>query len=340
MIPMLGDRKNAETWLRLADGRMSWDALRARAAILEGIRSYFREAGFLEVDPPIACPCPNIDPNIYPVRIEDSAGKATRFYLHTSPELSMKKLLAAGSGNLFYLGKVFRDREGSPLHSPEFTMLEWYRLGPVDGVMADVETLIRKLAASVRGRETVSRGGREIPLDGPWHRRELSAAFRELLGAEMTDAEGLRAGLSRRGSRPGAEESWEDLFFRACLEAIEPDAAGRGTCFLTGFPAALGAMARRRADDPGTAERFEGYVDGVELVNGYEELTDPAEQEARLSELAERHFRASGERLPVDPGFLEALRRGLPPCSGAALGVDRLVMLLLCADDIADVMYR
>ncbi len=333
-------RASSETWRRLADGRLPWVGLRARAGILEGIRRFFRDRGFLEVDPPIASPFPNIDPNIFPVRIEDAAGNGARFYLHTSPELAMKKLLAAGSGDIFFLGKVFRDREGSPLHSPEFTMLEWYRLGPVERVMADVEELVRELALRTVGRAALSRGGREIPLDRPWERRELSDAFRELLGAEMTDAEGLRAGLSRLGARPGPGESWEDLFFRACIEAIEPDAARRGACFVTGFPAALAAMARRRESDRAVAERFEGYLGGVELVNGYGELTDPEEQEARLSALAERHFRATGERLPVDPGFIDALRHGLPPCSGAALGVDRLVMLLLGNDDIADGMYR
>jgi len=335
-----GEGREAETWRRLADGRLSWDGLRSRARILDEIRLFFKTMGFLEVDPPIASPYPNIDPNIYPVRIEDAAGKTARFFLHTSPELAMKTLLAAGSGDIFYLGKVFRDREGSPLHAPEFTMLEWYRLGPVEWVMNDVEELVRKLALKVGGRPVLARGGKEIPLDRPWHRREMSDAFRELLGAEMTDGEGLRAALSRRGSRPGAGESWEDLFHRACLEAIEPDAAGRGACFVTGFPAALAAMARRRESDRAVAERFEGYLGGVELVNGYGELTDPEEQEARLSALAERHFRATGERLPVDPGFIDALRHGLPPCSGAALGVDRLVMLLLGNDDIADGMYR
>ncbi len=340
MVPMREGRNDGETWRRLAGGRLSWKGLRARAAILDDIRSFFRNSGFLEVDPPIASPFPNIDPNIFPVRIEDASGKATRFYLHTSPEPAMKKLLAAGSGNIFYLGKVFRDREGSPLHSPEFTLLEWYRLGPAEGVMNDVEKLVRKLAATVNGRESLSRRGKEIPLDRPWARREMSASFHELLGAGMTDAEGLRAGLSRLGSRPGPDEAWEDLFFRACLEAIEPEAAERGACFLTGFPAALGAMARRREADPAIAERFEGYLGGVELVNGYEELTDPEEQEARLAELAERHRRGAGEILPLDPGFFDALRHGLPPCSGAALGVDRLVMLLLGNDDIADGMYR
>ena len=335
-----GERKDAETWRRLADGRLSWGGLRARAGILEEIRLHFRNMGFLEVDPPIASPYPNIDPNIYPVRIEDAAGKAGRFFLHTSPELAMKKLLAAGSGDIFYLGKVFRDREGSPLHSPEFTLLEWYRVGPVEDVMNDVEELVRKLASKVNGRQVLLRRGKEIPLDRPWVRREMSDAFRELLGTGMTDEEGLRAGLSRLGSRPGAGESWEDLFFRACIEVIEPDAAERGACFVTGFPAVLGAMARRRESNPAVAERFEGYIDGVELVNGYGELTDPVEQEARLTELAERHLRTAGELLPVDPGFLDALRHGLPPCSGAALGVDRLVMLLLGNDDIADGMYR
>jgi lysyl-tRNA synthetase class 2 len=220
-------------------------------------------------------------------------------------------------------------------------MLEWYRVGGgAETVMRDVEELVRTLAHSIAGGPGIRRGGRAIPLDRSWPRWELDDAFRELLGAGMTDETGLRESLTRRGERPGAGESWEDLFFRACLDAIEPALADRGACFLTGFPASLGAMARRRPGRPDVSERFEGFLAGVEIVNGYEELTDPAEQEARLLALVDRHRRSTGETLPVDPGFLDALRRGLPPCAGAALGVDRLIMLLLGKDDIADGMYR
>jgi len=338
---MPGCGADRETWRRLADGELPWASFRARSRILEGIRRFFRERGFLEVDPPAAQRFPNIDPNIFPVRIEGPAGDATTHYLHTSPELAMKKLLAAGSGDIFFLGKVYRDREGSPLHAPEFTMLEWYRVGAgAEEVMRDVEDLVLALALDVTGRGSLRRGGVEISLDAPWARRELDDAFRELLGAGMTDERGLREALARAGARPGPGETWEDLFFRACLDVVEPQVASRGACFLTGYPAALGAMARRRDRQAGVAERFEGFVAGVELVNGYEELTDHVEQEERLSGLVERHRRLTGRELPEDPGFLDALRRGLPPCSGAALGADRLVMLLLGNDDIADGMYR
>src|SRR5512140_1820566 len=334
-----GGRK--ETWRRLADGELSWEALRARARILGEIRSFFRDRGVLEVDPPIAQAHPNIDPNIFPVTIAGASGKAARFYLHTSPEPAMKKLLAAGSGDIFFLGKVFRDREGSPLHSPEFTMLEWYRVGGnANAVMRDVEELLRTLARAIPREGVVHGKVKEIPVDGPWPRWEIDDAFRELLGAGMAGEEELREALDRMGLRPGTDESWEDLFHRACLDVVEPALAERGACFLTGYPAVLGAMARRRPGRPERPERFEGFVDGIELVNGYEELTDPAEQEARLLALTDRHRRSTGETLPVDPGFLDALHRGLPPCAGAALGVDRLVMLLLGKNDIADGMYR
>jgi len=338
---MRPEDREQETWRRLADGELSWETLRTRARVLEGIRAFFRDRGFLEVDPPIAQAYPNIDPNIFPVKIADASGKAARFYLHTSPEPSMKKLLAAGSGDIFFLGKVFRDREGSPLHSPEFTMLEWYRVGgDADAVMRDVEELVRTLARTISGEAVVHGNGREIPVDGPWPRWELDDAFRELLGIGMAGEKELREALGHKGLRPGSDESWEDLFSRACLDVVEPALADRGACFLTGYPAPLAAMARRRPGRPEVSERFEGFVAGVELVNGYEELTDPAEQEKRLLALAERHRRSAGETLPVDPGFLDALRHGLPACAGAALGVDRLVMLLLRKDDIADGMYR
>ncbi|MHB1024637.1 MAG: EF-P lysine aminoacylase EpmA [Desulfobacteria bacterium] len=337
----MADGGRKDTWRRLADGELPWEALRARARVLDGIRAFFRDRGFLEVDPPIAQLYPNIDPNIFPVKIADASGTSVRFYLHTSPELAMKKLLAAGSGDIFFLGKVFRDREGSPLHSPEFTILEWYRVGgDADAVMRDVEELVRTLARTIAFDAVVRGNGREIPVDGPWPRWELDDAFRELLGVGMAGEKELREALGGKGLRPGADESWEDLFHRACLDVVEPALAERGACFLTGYPSALGAMARRRHGRPEVSERFEGFVAGVELVNGYEELTDPAEQEARLLALADRHRRSTGETLPVDPGFLDALRRGLPACAGAALGVDRLVILLLGKNDIADGMYR
>ncbi|HEY7586029.1 MAG TPA: EF-P lysine aminoacylase EpmA [Candidatus Deferrimicrobiaceae bacterium] len=336
-----GDARTERTWRRLAKGELSWETLRLRCRILEIIRSRFRARGFLEVDPPIAVPFPNIDPNVHPVKISDARGRPSNRFLHTSPELSMKQLIAAGSGNIFYLGKVFRDREGSPLHHPEFTMLEWYRVGePAEAVMEDVEAVTRELAKEIRGREEMLRSGAAVPLSGKWDRWELSDAFETLLGASMGDEESLRAALSLKGLRPGAAESWEDLFFRACLDVIEPAVMEKGAVFLTGFPSALAAMAKRRKGEEGICERFEGYLCGVELVNGYEELTDAGEQEERLLRLAARHERLTGVALPIDPDFLDALRMGLPPCSGAALGVDRLAMLLLGRDTIEDVAIR
>lgn len=310
-----------------------------RSRILESIRSFFRGRGFCEVDPPIAARYPNIDPNIFPIAIADPAGTRETRWLHTSPELSMKKLIAAGSGNIFFLGKVFRDREGSPLHSPEFTMLEWYRVGePAEAVMRDVEEGILSLAEAYTGHRTIRRGESVVELPDRWPRWEIEAAFRELLAAPLFDRDALFAALAGKGLRPAADESWEDLFHRACLEVIEPEAARRGALFLTGYPAALAAMAKRRPGSPLSAERFEGYLAGIELVNGYEELTDPDEQEERLREQAARHVEKTGQVLPIDPEFLAALRAGLPSCSGAALGVDRLVMLLTGAESIAEVI--
>ncbi|MGA6992823.1 MAG: EF-P lysine aminoacylase EpmA [Candidatus Deferrimicrobiaceae bacterium] len=329
------------TWGRLAKGELSWETLTRRSRVLESTRAFFRGRGFLEVDPPIAQPYPNIDPNVFPVSVSDAAGRVSGLYLHTSPELSMKKLLAAGAGNIFYLGKVFRDREGSPLHHPEFTMLEWYRVGePAGAVMEDAEDLLWNLVRQTTGTEEIRRAGQRISLPRRWMRWELSDAFAQLLDAPVGDAKALRTALSGKGIRPDPAETWEDLFFRAVLDVIEPSLADRGAVFLTGFPAALAGMARRREGSGDIAERFEGYVAGIEIVNGYEELTDPREQEERLRELVARHARQTGVQLPVDPDFLAALRAGLPPCSGAALGMDRLVMLLLGKETIADVSYR
>lgn len=336
------DSTTGSTWRRLAAGELSWEIFRRRSLILDLTRDFFRRKGFLEVDTPIAVSCPNIDPNVFPVVLSDASGTGSKRFLHTSPELSMKKLLAAGSGDIFHLGKVFRDREGSPLHHPEFTMLEWYRVGAqVEAVMEDVEALTREMAVAIHGREEIRRGGAAVSLAGKWARVELSDAFHDLLGAPMAgDEDALRSALVRKGMRPGGDETWEDLFFRAYIDVIEPSLADRGPVFLTGFPSSLAGMARRRKGDDGICERFEGYIRGVELVNGYEELTDPAEQEERLRRLAARHEHQTGNALPVDPDFMDAVRHGLPPCSGAALGFDRLVMLLLGKETIADVTIR
>jgi lysyl-tRNA synthetase class 2 len=206
--------------------------------------------------------------------------------------------------------------------------------------MEDVEALTRELAREVRGREEILWSGATVPLSGKWARWELTDAFAVLLGASMGDEGSLRAALLRKGLRPGAAEAWEDLFFRSCLDVIEPALKEKGPVFLTGFPSALAAMAKRREGSEGICERFEGYLCGVELVNGYEELSDPREQEERLRRLAARHERQTGIPLPVDPDFLDALRMGLPPCAGAALGVDRLAMLLLDKATIEDVAIR
>jgi lysyl-tRNA synthetase class 2 len=320
------------------------DALRrvlsARSALLSGIRRHFLERGFVEADPGALSAHPNLDPHVHPLALSarDASGKEETLFLHTSPELSLKKLLAAGAGNCFFLGKVYRDREGSPLHRVEFTLLEWYRLGEgAEAVMEDVEALVRTLAREIAGAEETSFGGVPLPLPPRWERAELSALFRERLGAEMLDEASLRSALEGRGRRPSAGERWEDLFHRALLDEIEPHLAALGAVFATGFPAATAAMARRRPVNPHLCDRFEGFLRGVEIVNGYEELTDPAEQEERLAAQSGALSREAGRPLPPDPAFLDALRSGLPPCSGAALGADRLLMLLLGAPSIEDV---
>lgn len=312
------------TWRRILGGTLHTDLLRRRADLLCLTRAFFRDRGFTEVDPPIFSTHPNLDPNILPVSatVRDAGGRSTNGWLHTSPELSMKKLLAAGSGNIFFLGKVFRDVEGSPLHRNEFALLEWYRVGePVDTVMRDVEDLVREAG---------------IPLPAPFPRRSLPDIFRDLLGADIHDEASVRAALTAKGLRPGDGDDREALFFRAMIDVVEPALATEPALFVDGYPAWLGAMAKLRDDDPRLCERFEGFIRGVELVNGYGELTDSEEQEDRLRLVAADHLAKTGQTLPIDQEFIDALRHGLPPCSGAALGFDRLAMLAFGVDDIAD----
>ncbi len=255
-------------------------------------------------------------------------------WLNTSPEFAMKKLLAGGSGPIFQLARVWRDEPWSETHAPEFTMLEWYSLGADMGaLMAEAFALLRAtLPPKVTCRGITTR------LDEPEF-LTVAEAFARYVGADVLGTEGDAGALAAQaGARLREGEAWEDLFFRLLLERIEPH-LGRGRAtFLTHWPAAQAALARRCPADPRVAERFELYVCGIELANAFVELTDGEEQRARfVADRARRHA-LYGADWEMDEEFLAAVAV-LPPCSGIALGFDRLVMLATGAPRIADVLW-
>jgi lysyl-tRNA synthetase class 2 len=256
-------------------------------------------------------------------------------WLHTSPEFAMKRLLAGGAGPIFQLARVWRDGEASALHAPEFTMLEWYRPG------ADFAALIAETTAFLGAvlPPVLHWGGVTCDL-GRVEVLSMEEAFARHAGADLLGTAGDAAALAASaGARLRAHETWEDLFFRLLLGRVEPHLGRAHPTFLTHWPAAQAALARRDPADPRVALRFELFVCGIELANAFEELTDPAEQRARFA--ADRAARAAlgGPDWPEDADFLAALEHGMPPASGIALGFDRLAMLAAGAPRIADVLW-
>ena len=299
--------------------------------MLDLSREFFKARGVMEVETPILSSAAVSDPQLESLSTR-IAGLAGAFYAQTSPEYAMKRLLAAGSGDIYQICKVFRDAERGRWHNPEFTMLEWYRLGLDDGaLMNEVETLVSVLLAPVR------------PLQPSEHLTYAEALARHAqVDAHNADDGELSEAARRHGvAYDGTLERDAKLDLLMGL-VVGPKLGHERPCFICDYPATQAALARikprRAADDPLVAARFELYLDGIELANGFHELRDGAEQRARfMRDLALRRSRGQAEP-PLDEHFLSALEAGLPDCAGVALGFDRLVAIALGAPQLADAM--
>jgi elongation factor P--(R)-beta-lysine ligase len=312
--------------------------LRRRARLATAVRAFFDARGYLEVETPYAVTAPGEEVHLAAFATERVApdGSRTKLWLHTSPEFAMKKLLVAGSGPIFQFARVWRNGEGSDLHAPEFTMLEWYRPGAgMDDLIAETGQLLQAVLPPV-----VQCRGVRTDLRAP-ERLTVAEAFARYAGADVLATAGdARALAAAAGAGLREGETWEDLFFRLLLERIEPRLGRDRPTFLTHWPAAQAALARRDPADPRVAERFELFVCGIELANAFVELTDAGEQRARF--IADRARRAAlygTSGWPLDEDFLAALEEGLPQCSGIALGFDRLAMIAGGADRIDRVAW-
>jgi len=321
---------------------------RARARLAALTREGLGGLGYQEVETPSLVPAPGMEPHLSPFPtafVPEGGGAATPLWLITSPEYAMKRLLAEGFERVFQLSRVYRNGECSVTHNPEFTMLEFYRAGTgYDGIMADLERLVERCARAfgAAGEPVTDRGGRRLSLAAPFERLTVQEAFRRHarvdLGACRGDGAALRAAALAAGHGVGpAGEPFDDLFFRVMLDAVEPRLGLDRPTFLTDWPASMAALARLKPDDPRWAERFELYAGGLELANGFSELTDAAEQRARLEEELALRLRLGRPALPLDEPFLAALAR-MPAAGGVAVGFDRLLMLLTGAPRIADVL--
>jgi elongation factor P--(R)-beta-lysine ligase len=331
-------------WKRLRDGRLDWSVFRSRHSILRFLRADFDGRRYLETDAPLLVPCPTLDAGIRSIRVNVAGtdGRTRRLFLHTSPEYAMKKLLAAGADRLYFLGKVFRDGERTALHNPEFTMLEWYRTGAsVDDLLDEMEDFILRLAQERTGSRRIAFGSRTVDLSPPWPRLRVADLFREKTGADLdpqSDGSDLKRLAGTLGVFFNPEDDWETMFMRIYMDRMEPGLGTDRPVFLTDYPFPLGMNARRRPDDPRWTERSELFIGGLELANGYTEITDPAEQRERFERDRVRNRMETGTDPPVDLELLDAMEAGFPPCAGMALGVDRLVMLILNRPDISDVL--
>lgn len=321
--------------------------LAQRAATMQAVRGFFAGLDFIEVDPAVLQVSPGNEAHISAFATELVAPDATasRLYLHSSPEFAAKKLLAAGERRLYCLTHVFRNRERGPLHHPEFTLLEWYRAGEsYETLFGDCARLIAAAAAALGVGRFAFRGIAADPHAAP-EILPVVDAFERYAGIDLLatfDASGSdRAALAAQakaiGLRVVEDDSWSDLFSKILSAKVEPHLGHGRATLLTDYPAQEAALARLK-EDRRFAERFELYMCGVELANGFGELTDAIEQRRRFeAEMAERQ-RVYGDAYPIDPEFLEALA-AMPAASGIALGFDRLVMLASGASHIEQVIW-
>jgi elongation factor P--(R)-beta-lysine ligase len=313
------------------------------------VRRWFDAKGFIEVEPAILQASPGNETHLHGFRtaliLPD--GSEHEAYLHTSPEFVMKKLLTAGERQIFALTSVFRNRERTALHAPEFVMLEWYRAyAPLECLIEDCAAIIA-LAAHIAGAKRFMYRGREAnPFDAP-ERLTVRDAFRRYAGIDIYDslpitgrggAETLARQANGSGVRIAPDDDWSDIFSRLLTERVEPNLGlGRPT-ILHAYPAGEAALAQVSPDDPRVAERFELYCCGVELANAFHELRDPIEQRQRFAADMEKQQRIFGASYPIDEDFLAALA-GMPETSGAALGFDRLIMLATGAERVESVQW-
>jgi len=283
--------------------------LRQRHVLLQTVRHFFDVRQFLEVETPIRLPAPALEDYI-------DAEPSGSWYLRTSPELHMKRLLAAGVDKLFQLGPCFRRGEYGRRHRPEFTMLEWYRAeADYLDVLADTVALVGGAAAAVSGSSChLSVAGASIDLRPPWEQLSVSEAFRRYAGVDVDSI--------------AASDAYDQIY----VEQVEPHLGRTRPTVLIDYPLSQAALARPKPDEPQRAERWELYIAGIELANAYSELTDPQEQRRRFAATAQLRRGQGRDVYPLDTEFLAALDAGLPACAGIALGFDRLLMLLCDAD--------
>lgn len=336
-----------KTWQKLRQNPELWERYLIREKVIKAIRQFFESRKFHDVETPVLIAHPPAESylDVFETTLLDRQRKATSAYLTTSPEMPLKKLLVAGIGNCYSLTKAFRNMETQGnLHNPEFTILEFYRVGAdYRVVMEDTEALFVSIVRYLRKDSMVlTYQGKTIDLTPPWERLSMTEAFEKYAHVnfdELLGEKNARRIAQEKGYTIEAKTTWEQIYNQILLNEIEPFLGKGRPTMLYDFPASIAALSKKKSSDPRFAERFELYIAGLELGDCYSELTDWKEQEERFNtELAE--VKRLGKTVyDYDHDFIEALNVGLPECSGIAVGVDRLIMLLADVTDIADTLF-
>jgi lysyl-tRNA synthetase class 2 len=344
LVPADAEPTRRLQWERMLLDPSEREIVRHRGQYLAAIRTFFLKRGFLEADTPSLVAVPGAEPYLSPLEtmVTTADGERAQGFLVTSPEYCLKKLLVAGFEKIFEFSRSFRNEENlGGMHNHEFLMLEWYRAyASYLEIMDDCEALIRTLAKEMNGSQTLRVRGTTVRVDHAWERISVVDAFQKYAAVDLEknlDAESLRRTVRAKGYRPTDSEAYDDLFFRIFLNEVEPCLGRKVPTILYDYPIQMGALAKRSERDPRFAERFELYIAGVELANAYTELNDAAEQEERLHADIRLRKKMGKTAVGPDEDFMHALRIGMPPSGGIALGLDRLLMLLLGRERIEDV---
>lgn len=344
-----------KTWKKLKRNPHLWQQYFIREKVLRAIRLFFEDRQFHEVETPILIAHPPAESylDVFETTLFDRNRNAVKAYLSTSPEVPLKKLMVAGLGDCFALTKSFRNMETqSTLHNPEFTILEWYRVGvdyreimkDCEELMIYIHTYLLRTGNNARKRspKTLEYLGATVDLSAPWERLTVSEAFGKWANIpfdDFLDPEKARNIAKIKGYTVHRENTWEELYNQIFLNEIEPH-LGRGKpTILYEFPSVMGALARKKKSDPRFAERFEFYIEGLELGDCYSELTDWKEQEERFEREMQEIRRTGKTSYDYDHEFIEALKAGLPDSGGIAVGVDRLIMLFANAKTIQETLF-
>lgn len=334
-------------WLKIKQHPELIPQFLVREQVIDGIREFFKNQAFHEVETPMMVKYPGTEPflEVFETELKWAEGKKERAFMLTSPEFAMKKILVAGLDKIFQICKSFRNGEGvSSRHNPEFTILEWYRANAsYEEIMKDCQDLLLSLANKIQGKGVIEFHGRTYDLAKPWQKFTLSEAFAKWVGVDvetMLDRDLLVARAKQEGYQTNEDTTWEEAFNQLLLNLIEPELAKFDVpVILCDYPASQAAYSKKKASDPRFAERFEFYLGGYELGNAFSEENDPQIQEDKFKEDLALRKSLGKTDYGMDADYIDALRAGLPPTGGIAVGVDRLVMIFANAQSIQDTMF-